>query len=47
MSTKLTRVMVTLTDEELKDVDELIDLGKYRSRSDLGRIAIRQLLYKD
>jgi Arc/MetJ-type ribon-helix-helix transcriptional regulator len=36
--------MVTLTDQELADVDALVKAGIYRSRSDLGRMGIQKLI---
>jgi len=47
MTERLTRVMVTLTDQEIADVDALVRAGIYRSRSDLGRRAIQKMIYRD
>lgn len=41
------RLLVTLTDQEMSDVDSLIDRGIYRSRSDLGRMAIQKMIYRE
>ena len=47
MTERLTRVMVTLTDQEIADVDALVKAGVYRSRSDLGRRAIQKMIYRE
>ena len=44
---KTKRITISLTDEELKEIEKLLKRGDYRSRSDVARIAIKKLIDQD
>jgi len=41
------KVLISITDELLKKVDEIVNSGRYRSRSEFIREAIRLLLDRE